>query len=324
MNSGLSGFYNAGVTKVVVVSSAILSLLVGSQGAANYCALSYQAVVEKRELWRLLSSSIVFNSTPEVIFGLYLVYFFRVFERQVGPNKYAVFALFSTLISSLLQVAALTILKDVEHNLSLAPGPYGLIFASFVPFCFDIPVSTRFNVFTVHLSDKSFVYLAGLQLLLSSWKQSLVPGIAGILAGFLYRANVVGIRKLKFPEFIASSAGRLFAPLLSRSPSAPATRSGGTRTPGANGPGRPPVNSQGFQDQLLGGGDRFPPPMFGGPNRGNSSVAHMGPQLLPPSEEAVATLEAMGFDRSAALRALAQARNDVTLATNLLVESQVG
>lgn len=45
----------------------------------------------------------------------------------------------------------------------VTPGPYGLIFASFVPFFFDIPVSTRFRICGFHFSDKSFIYLAGLQ-----------------------------------------------------------------------------------------------------------------------------------------------------------------
>lgn len=45
----------------------------------------------------------------------------------------------------------------------LTSGPYGLIFSSFVPFFFDIPVSTRFRVASLSFSDKSFIYLAGLQ-----------------------------------------------------------------------------------------------------------------------------------------------------------------
>ena len=51
---------------------------------------------------------------------------------------------------------------DPAVNL-VTSGPYGLIFASFVPFFFDIPVSTWFRVFGVRFSDKSFIYLAGLQ-----------------------------------------------------------------------------------------------------------------------------------------------------------------
>ncbi|MBA0751214.1 hypothetical protein Gogos_000155 [Gossypium gossypioides] len=96
---------------------------------------------------------------------------------------------------------------DPTSNL-LTSGPYGLIFASFVPFFFDIPVSTWFLIFGVRFSNKSFIYLAGLQLLLSSWKRSLLPGICGILAGSLYRLNVFRIRKAKrtYPSAVASSA----------------------------------------------------------------------------------------------------------------------
>lgn len=45
----------------------------------------------------------------------------------------------------------------------LASGPYALVFASFVPFYLDIPVSTRFRVLSLHFSDKTFIYIAGLQ-----------------------------------------------------------------------------------------------------------------------------------------------------------------
>lgn len=35
-------------------------------------------------------STFAFSSTPELMFGLYLLYYFRVFERQIGSNKYSV------------------------------------------------------------------------------------------------------------------------------------------------------------------------------------------------------------------------------------------
>ncbi|EXC34971.1 hypothetical protein L484_014698 [Morus notabilis] len=139
---------------------------------------------------------------------------------------------------------------DLAKNL-VASGPYGLIFASFVPFFFDIPVSTRFRVFGVRFSDKSFIYLAGLQLLLSSWKRSILPGVCGILAGFIYRLNILRIRKAKrnYPSSMPSSA-------------------------------------------------------------------------MEPSEDSIATLVSMGFDRNNARQALVQARNDVNVATNILLEAQ--
>lgn len=91
---------------------------------------------------------------------------------------------------------------------------------------------------------------------------------------------------LQFPEALASAAERLFAPLLSGVSTPPATGRGGH------------ANLQ----------HRF---------------AASAPPLTTPPEESIATLVAMGFDRNDALQALAVARNDITTATNLLLESQL-
>ncbi|XP_019084905.1 PREDICTED: rhomboid-like protein 20 isoform X2 [Camelina sativa] len=248
-------------------------------------------IFEKFRIWKLIMSTFAFSSTPELMFGLYLLYYFRVFERQIGSNKYSVFLLFSGSVSLLLEVFLLSLLKDTTTNL-LTSGPYGLIFASFIPFYLDIPVSTRFRVFGVNFSDKSFIYLAGVQLLLSSWKRSIFPGICGIIAGSLYRLNILGIRKAKFPEFVASFISRLSFPSFSNSPPpAPSRSVVGTISPNTV---RRAERSQ-------------PAPV-------TSSVE--------PSEEAIATLVSMGFDRNAARQALMHARNDVNSATNILLEAQ--
>ncbi|KQK10221.1 rhomboid-like protein 20 isoform X2 [Brachypodium distachyon] len=162
MSGGLPGFHNAPVSRAVVVAAALFSVPFGFRGRFLDLGLSYQNVYEKLHIWKLITSLFAFSSTPELIFGVALLYYFRVFERQIGSNKYAVFIVFSTTVSVLLQILALGYLKDP----SLAPlisGPYGLIFASYVPFFFDIPISTKFCIFGLRLSDKSFIYLAGLQ-----------------------------------------------------------------------------------------------------------------------------------------------------------------
>ncbi|KAG8471357.1 hypothetical protein CXB51_036971 [Gossypium anomalum] len=228
MNGGPSGFNNAPVTKTFVIASALFTVFFGIQGRSFKLGLSYQDIFRKLSIWKLITSVFAFSSTPELMFGLYLLYYFRVFERQIGSNKYSgspvsnqngtrasvipilVFILFSVMASFLFEVMAVAILKDPTSNL-LTSGPYGLIFASFVPFFFDIPVSTWFRIFGVRFSNKSFIYLAGLQLLLSSWKRSLLPGICGILAGSLYRLNVFHIRKAKIEcDFGFSSGGYVF------------------------------------------------------------------------------------------------------------------
>ncbi|CAA7060515.1 unnamed protein product [Microthlaspi erraticum] len=291
MNGGPSGFHNAPVTKAFVITSALFTVFFGIRGRSSKLGLSYQDIFEKFRIWKLIMSTFAFSSTPELMFGLYLLYYFRVFERQIGSNKYSVFILFSGTVSLLLEVFLLSFLKDTTANL-LTSGPYGLIFASFIPFYLDIPVSTRFRVFGVSFSDKSFIYLAGVQLLLSSWKRSLFPGVCGIIAGSLYRLNILGIRKAKFPEFVTSFFSRLSLPSFSSSPpSAPSRTIVGTISPNT---GRRPERSQ-------------PAPVT---------------SQVEPSEEAIATLVSMGFDRNAARQALVHARNDVNAATNILLEAQ--
>lgn len=291
MNGGPSGFNNAPVTRAVIICSALFTVFFGIKGRSHKLALSYQDLFQKPQLWKLIVSMFAFTSTPELLFGLYLLYYFRVFERQIGSNKYSVFILFSAAVPFLLESIILALLKD--PSASITSGPYGLIFASFVPFFLDIPVSTRFRVFGSHFSDKSFIYLAGLQLLLSSWKRSIIPGICGIIAGSLYRMNIFYIRRAKLPVFVGALFSRLSWPSSGSSSSASTT----ARNVLGNAPsyaGRPVERN-------------YPTPLVGS---------------VEPSEDSIAMLVSMGFDQDSARQALVQARNDINVATNILLEAQ--
>ncbi|XP_072976363.1 rhomboid-like protein 20 [Typha angustifolia] len=286
MNGGPSGFHNAPVTRAFLLVSAVLTIVFGVQGRSLRLGLSYQNLSENFHIWRICASVFAFSSTPELIFGLCLLYYFRVFERQIGSNKYTVFLLFSLIVSSLFEILAMVLLKDSTLSL-LASGPYGLIFASFVPFYFNIPVTSRFRIFGLHFSDKSFIYMAGLQLLLSSWIRSILPGICGLLAGSLYYMNAFGIRNIKFPESVAS----FFSRLASSSRTSSSGNILGNISPYA---GRPVQRS-------------YP------------LTTHITPPL---SEASIATLVSMGFDSNAARQALMRAGNDLNVATNILLEAQ--
>ncbi|CAA0837409.1 Ubiquitin-associated (UBA) protein [Striga hermonthica] len=285
MNGGPSGFNNAPVTRVVVIASVLFTVIFGLQARSRNFAWSYQDIFKKLQIWKLIVSVFGFSSTPELVFGVYLLYYFRVFERQIGSNKHTVFILFSVIVSLLLEFVAQWLLKADPSLSILTSGPYGLIFSSFVPFYFDIPVSTRFRVFSLNFSDKTFIYLAGLQLFLSSWKRSMLPGICGILAGSLYRLNVFRVRRIKFPEFIASFFSRLSFPSIGSS--SPTTRS---------------------SRNIVGSA----PPFAG---------RHMEANYSEPTEDMIATLVSMGFDQNSARQALVQARNNINAATNILLES---
>eukprot|EP00268_Persea_americana_P054866 TRINITY_DN632_c1_g1_i1.p1 TRINITY_DN632_c1_g1~~TRINITY_DN632_c1_g1_i1.p1 ORF type:complete len:296 (+),score=23.20 TRINITY_DN632_c1_g1_i1:359-1246(+) len=293
MNGGPSGFHNAPVSRTFVIACAILTIFLSIQGRSSSLGLSYQGIFGKLQPWRLIASQFAFSSTPELMFGLYLLYYFRVFERQIGSNKYTVFILFSLTLTSLFEVLSLTLLKDNTSRI-LASGPYGLIFSSFVPFYFDIPVTTRFNVFGFHFSDKSFIYLAAVQLLLSSWKKSILPGLCGVLAGSMYRCNVFGIRKMKLPQFITAFFSRLSQP--------------------------PPAGSS---SATLRGNISGNAPSYVGhqPERNYPSLTALSSVAEPP-EDSIAMLVSMGFDRNSAREALMHARNDINVATNILLEAQ--
>ncbi|CAI9765622.1 unnamed protein product [Fraxinus pennsylvanica] len=291
MNGGPSGFNNAPVTRTVVIASVLFTVLFGIRGRSSKLGWSYQDIFKKLQIWKLIVSVFAFSSTPELVIGIYLLYFFRVFERQIGSNKYSVFIFFSVIVSLLLEVLVLKLLRDPSMTI-MTSGPYGLIFSSFVPFYFDIPVSTQFRVLGFQFSNKTFTYLAGLQLLLSSWKRSLLPGICGILAGLLHRLNVFHIRRLKFPNFIASFFSRLSWPSMG---SASPTEQG--RNVVGNAPTSAALQVEGIH-----------------PARLSSTVN--------PPEDSIATLVSMGFDRNSARQALIRARNDINAATNILLESQ--
>lgn len=81
------------------------------------------------ELWRLFTSTLIFENTSEALVGLILLYTCRQFERQMGSKKFAAFICFSFLLSSFITVALLTLAAMVGVYIKPAPGPYYIIFA---------------------------------------------------------------------------------------------------------------------------------------------------------------------------------------------------
>ncbi|KAM1306824.1 hypothetical protein ACFX2H_009162 [Malus domestica] len=94
---------------------------------------------------------------------------------------------------------------------------------------------------------------------------------------------------LQFPEFIASFLSRLFWPSMGTLPAAPSRNVVGNAPP------------------------------FTAPQR---NIPSSMPSATEPTEDSIATLVSMGFDRNSARQALVQARNDITVATNILLEAQ--
>ncbi|XP_044469022.1 rhomboid-like protein 20 [Mangifera indica] len=86
------------------------------------------------------------------MFGLYLLYYFRVFERQIGSNKYSVFILFSIMVSLLFEVLALALLKDDSRVVVLLSFIFGLLFR-----IWEWPLANCVNKFHIFAKVNQFL-----------------------------------------------------------------------------------------------------------------------------------------------------------------------
>ncbi|GIL81097.1 hypothetical protein Vretimale_12791 [Volvox reticuliferus] len=219
--------------------------------------------------------------------------------RESGPNKYGAFAAISTSLAAAMQFAA-------QHSgLGLPPcpsGPYGLIFACFAQYYFQVPASNKMLVLGWRLSDKMFLYLMGLQLLLSGGWASLLAGATGLVAGLIYHLNLLGIKRLRFPAFVrrlfANTVGALLG---SDGPSSPLTSNTGPRVAAAR-RGRHATATTAAA-------------------AGSAGSVPSGPHLPAPSREAVEQLVSMGFGEADSIRALQLTNNDLQQAIGLLLNS---
>ncbi|KAF6266496.1 hypothetical protein COO60DRAFT_1697105 [Scenedesmus sp. NREL 46B-D3] len=311
MNVGPGGFGHAPVSKGLVLVS------VGSSIIANAARASHRRLPQPLVL---LSRSLAFRSPGELLFGCFLLYYFRVLERQLGSRQYGSYAAVVTGLSCALQLGATGLL---QWKAPLAPAPLQLVLASFVPFLTNIPPTSFFSVLGYKMSDKSFVYLAGLQLLLSSGRQSWLALAASTVAGVLYKANFCNIKRIRLPHPILNVISKFFGPLLvdpgSSGPSisltSAAPAAGATRANSAGG-----GFGEGFYD---GAGGRGRGGAAGGMQQrhaGGRAAGAAGGGVLPAaSPEALQELLSMGFSREQAVQALQQAGNDLQTAISLLV-----
>eukprot|EP00164_Ancoracysta_twista_P003319 GFYU01004430.1.p1 GENE.GFYU01004430.1~~GFYU01004430.1.p1 ORF type:complete len:331 (-),score=34.05 GFYU01004430.1:313-1305(-) len=328
ISSGPSGFYNAPVTKGIILLTTGVSLLSAMtsnrSGDARLMAyaLTQRDLLSPSQIWRFVSGHLIFGSSGEIFYGLLLLYNFRLFERQMGSIKYGGFVFLIASISTLLQIAFLVLNSSSLKYIN--SGPYALIYACFVLFYKDIPSTFSFSVMGVRFSDKAFTYLFGVQLMMCNWPPSFAAALSGLLAGLIYRSDALRLRRFKLPNAINNFCRQVLLPFMGTS--TPPNR--GNPRQGGNQRARPRMQaqegSQGYQDTLLG-----PDPGMGWgagqadfrPHINPPQARAPPPVVQPPSEESISQLTDMGFSRQSVLAALARANNNVEIATNHLLDS---
>lgn len=69
---------------------------------------------------------------------------------------------------------------------------------------------TQYVCFGVEFSEKSWVYLLALQLMLGEGAGSVVASLIGLLTGYLYDINLFGLQKIRLPSFLDVSCSSFF------------------------------------------------------------------------------------------------------------------
>eukprot|EP00467_Chlorarachnion_reptans_P005679 CAMPEP_0114512972 /NCGR_PEP_ID=MMETSP0109-20121206/15286_1 /TAXON_ID=29199 /ORGANISM="Chlorarachnion reptans, Strain CCCM449" /LENGTH=283 /DNA_ID=CAMNT_0001692743 /DNA_START=181 /DNA_END=1032 /DNA_ORIENTATION=- len=275
------GFGSAPVSKCLCLISFVASITVLVINKPDIALLDVNKIFNKLELWRLITSQFVFTTPSGIFFGLMLLYTFREFERRFKTAKFSVAVLVMMILSIIFEVAllALNITKRI------APGPFSIIFGLFTFFFSEIPPSAKGGIFFIPVSDKTFKYLFGLQLMFSEYPSACWPSLCGLLAGILYRSQLLPFSKIRIPrrmrEFCARNCN-CFSNTRRR-------RNAGYQQVPEMDPAQP--------QQLFG------PPIV---------------QQVNPDPAAVQTLVGMGFDEGPARMALARTGNNVEAAVGVL------
>ncbi|KAL6059273.1 Rhomboid-like protein 20 [Balamuthia mandrillaris] len=341
----LSGFRNAPVSKALLIGTAGASILVSIAGVRSRFVLdNLQENLISLQWWRLFTHKFFFSNPGELLLGLILIYYFRLFERQMGSSKFGAFVVLSTFISFLLELSYLVLFGRI--NSPYISGPYGFIFACVVLFYYYVPVSSSFPFFGVTMTDKTLTYLLVIQLMMSNMPLSGVAGLCGLASGLAYCSNTLRLSSFQLPSLLTRFCKRFLLPFLQSSPST--TRNNRARrlqpTPfggrgngagaaamyGGVGDGRggattdqliPNMNDLWAQAVARNIAASAPPHLQGGAAAGGSSTNNSGLyDEGEPSPEDVEQLMSMGFDRNRVIRALRSSGGDLQMATSLLLE----
>ena len=124
-------------SKVLLASCVGLTVLAASNRVQHALFLGDRAALfERGEAWRLFTSLLPSESLAEGLVSWFLLYRFRVFERQMGTAKFVAFSLlaFAWAVATNAALVAVPFWRS-----GVAAGPYALIGALFVYYYRALP-----------------------------------------------------------------------------------------------------------------------------------------------------------------------------------------
>lgn len=307
------GFYGAPVSKS-------LMLFIGCGHAVTYIPAlqSFRRLLKVdvhnldsvSKLIRFFPSKLAFPDTRDTILVLFLIYFFRVFERRYGSLKFSSVLLTSFTVSVLLELAAAWLTGFHQA------GPFGLALPLLIPYYLHVPVLSSAAFGQVSVSSKTLAYLLGLQIAVAS-SGHLAVTACSLVAGLLFCSPIV--HKLRLPGWFGRVCDATFGRVFHSS----APEGGGLQ--GATLEIQRSQQAEAIEQQLMRARNRHNVPiggrqmrleeMWGRGQRGAAAAVQQ-----QPSPELLQTLVDMGFSRQRAVQALQQAGGDLDQATNILLQ----
>ncbi|XP_035848331.1 ubiquitin-associated domain-containing protein 2 isoform X2 [Sander lucioperca] len=344
-STGSRGLYKAPLSKgLLLVLNGLTVMLTLLPQYQELFVYNLQAITQQHQVWRLLCGRLVCLDVKDSFCSSLLIYNFRVFERRFGTRKFASFLLGTWGLSALMDfllAQAFQFLFDYEVE-ELPAGLLAPVFSLFVPFYRLIPRMPVTQVLGyIDITNKSLVYIVGLQLLTSGPFMWLLA-LSGLISGGLYHSNVLWLQKLLFVPAWVSCIGRyILEPLFSSSQPSSETPLGMGATLDIQRQQRMDILDQQLLLAQYNESTRntrqqpqwtrlFPslrqrgqnrPPMQARP-QAQPQPSTQSPLLdnSPVAEEQVALLVEMGFSRTDALEALRATNNDINMATNFLLQ----
>jgi len=136
--SGFKGFTNASVTKLSMVAFSAHTFFSSIMDTRHTHKLTYQSI-ERRQYHKIITKNSVFSNSGSLIFGLLLLYQFRILERQRGSSKYICYFISVGVLSSTLETIYVIVTHILNIKAVIPSGPYALIastlFLFFRKFC---------------------------------------------------------------------------------------------------------------------------------------------------------------------------------------------
>jgi len=115
------GFANAPVAQAMVTVTFLASL-------------AYMLEMRLAPAMEMILMPFAFQHPLELANGLFLLYHFRQFERQIGSTNFGIYVAAAFLMSEGLYLA----LAKAKPDADLATGPYGVIFALLTYYYFEV------------------------------------------------------------------------------------------------------------------------------------------------------------------------------------------